>query len=252
MKYYIITGTSSGLGEALAFKVIEEQHKLFCISRSVNETLKHKANELRTGLWYFEKDLTKTDIIPQIMEEIFSYINPSVVTEITLINNAGIIEPVKPLGECEQYEIAAHVNLNLTAVIVLVNEFIKQAQSMNCNKNIINISSGAASNPYAGWALYCSTKAGIDMITRTVALEQEGKKFPVKIISIAPGVIDTPMQEKVRNSDIADFPMQPKFEALHKEGKLTPPLTAATNILEMLAEMKVPNGSITDLRSSSN
>lgn len=252
MKYYIITGTSSGLGEALAIKTIEAQHKLFCISRHVNEGLKQKANELRTGLWYYEQDLTRLELIPQLMQEIFSYINPSVVTEITLINNAGVVEPVKALGDCEVSEIAGHVNLNLGAAIVLINEFIKQSKSLQCKKHIINISSGAASNPYAGWSLYCSTKAGIDMITRTVALEQQENEFPVKILSIAPGIVDTPMQEKVRNANIEDFPMQPKFKNLHQEGKLTPPLEAATNILEMVAEMNLPNGSITDLRSSSN
>lgn len=252
MKYYIITGTSSGLGEALASKVIQEQHKVFCISRSINDNLKQQANELRTGLWYFEQDLTKLELIPQLIKEIFSYINPSVITEITLINNAGVIEPVKSLGECEASEIAYHLNLNLGAPVVLVNEFIKQSQSLKCKKNIINITSGAASNPYAGWSLYCSTKAGLDMVTRTVALEQENVEFPVKIISIAPGIIDTPMQEKVRNAKKEDFPMQPKFENLYKQGKLTPPLDAASSILEMLAELKVPNGSIIDLRGSTN
>jgi benzil reductase ((S)-benzoin forming) len=250
MKYFIITGAGSGLGEALAKQVIEEHHKVFCISRKINEKLKELASLHKTGFWYFEIDLTDSEKITSLMKEIFTYIDQDNAIEITLINNAGIVEPVKPLGTSNADEINEHIKINFTAPVILSNDFIRESERFNCKKNIVMISSGAASNPYYGWALYCSTKAALEMVTRTVALEQKDKAYPVKIFAIAPGILDTKMQEKLRNSDLSDFPMRPKFEKLFDQGKLTPPEDAASGIFEMLKVDLLPNGSITDLRNA--
>ena len=67
-------------------------------------------------------------------------------------------------------------------------------------RRVVNISSGAASSPYAGWSVYCASKAGLDHFTRCVGLEQRGQAFPVTCIALAPGVIDTGMQEVIRAS----------------------------------------------------
>ncbi|HLN53754.1 MAG TPA: SDR family NAD(P)-dependent oxidoreductase [Lentimicrobium sp.] len=241
----MITGTSSGLGEAFAKKAIMNRDKVFCISRKVNHDLKALANNNRSGFWYFEQDLTISSAIPDLIREIFTFIDKSLASEIILINNAGVVEPVKPLGKCTFEEITNHVAINLTAPILLTNEFIKNTLDIDCKKTVINISSGAGSNPYFGWTLYCSTKAGIDMMTRTVGLENDFNK--VRILSIAPGVVNTGMQDKLRQVDEKDFPKKNKFVKLYEEEKLTEPDTAATKILEMLEE-PLSTGLITDLR----
>jgi benzil reductase ((S)-benzoin forming) len=245
MKYFIITGASSGLGEALAKEVITSQHKIFCISRNINHHLKDLASENRTGFWYFEQNLTDVSRIPDLVKEIFTYIDNTAVSEIVLINNAGVVEPVKPLGKCNVDELVNSIQINLTAPIVLINEFIKNSLSLNCLKTVVNISSGAAFNPYFGWAAYCSSKAGIDMITRTVGLENDFNN--VRIMSIAPGVVDTSMQTRLRDVDEADFPMKQKFVRLFEEERLTKPKTAAVKILNIIDNPPV-TGSITDLR----
>lgn len=248
MKYSIITGTSSGLGEALAEQAILQQHKVFCISRNLNIRLKEQGAEMRTGFWYFEQDLTNLNAIPDLMQEIFSFIDPAIATSINLVNNAGIVEPVGPLGILEVEDISRHISLNLSAPIILINEFIRHTKDYKCSKNIVNITSGAAQNPYFGWTMYCSSKAGLDMVTRTGGLEQANEEFPVRILSIAPGVVDTPMQEKIRKVNPVNFPMKPKFEKLHREGKLVDPKIAASNILSLLDSSDIKGGQITDLR----
>lgn len=248
MKYYIITGTSKGLGEALAKKVIADQHKVFCISRKMNHSLRELASMHRSGFWYFEQDLTEFDKLPSLVHEIFTFIDPVQVEEITLINNAGIVEPVKPLGKCNVEEIKDHININFTTPAILSNEFIKESSSFKCKKNIINISSGAALKPYFGWTMYCSSKAGLNMLTQTAGLEQSSVDYPVRIISIAPGVIDTNMQDTLRNVNINDFPMKPRFTKLYKENKLVDPYEAAVQILETLSVDSLINGSFNDLR----
>ncbi len=250
MKYFIITGTSSGLGEALAKCVIEEQHKVFCISRRMNNSLKELASQNKTLLWYYEHDLNELNSIHVLMDEIFSCIDPEVAGEITLINNAGVVEPVKFLGNHSTEEITAHISINLTAPFILSNEFISKCERFHCKKNIINISSGAAHNAYAGWTLYCSTKAALDMLTRTIGLEQKNKDFPVRALSIAPGIVNTKMQEKLREATVKDFPMKQKFEELHQQNRLTAPGAAATGILQMVSDYTIKGGSIVDLRKA--
>ncbi len=71
--------------------------------------------------------------------------------------------------------------------MLLSSAFIKHTKDWNVDKRIINISSGAAQNPYFGWAAYCTTKAGVNMLTKCIALEETDKKYPVKVISFAPG-----------------------------------------------------------------
>lgn len=246
MKYFIITGVSSGLGEAIAKQVIDEQNKVFCISRRMNQKLKELASINRTSFWYYEQDLTQIKDIPGMIDEIFSYIDPTLASEITLINNAGIVEPVKAMGNSSIEEIMSNISINLTAPLALANEFIRKSRQFNCKKNIINISSGAAQHPYAGWTLYCATKAGLDMSTRTIGLEQADLDFPVRILSIAPGILNTEMQEKLRKADIIDFPMKPKFEKLYIQNKLTEPDYAAIGILKLVSDYSIANGTIID------
>lgn len=248
MKYYIITGTSSGLGEALAEEAILQNFKVFCISRRLNSRLKQLGADKRSGLWYFEHDLTRISEIQPLMKEIFSFIDEQSAIEINLINNAGVVQPVGPLGKLNAEDILGHININLTAPVTLINEFIRETERFKCRKNIVNLTTGAASHPYFGWSLYCSSKAGVDMLTRVGGLEQSSSEFPVRIMAIAPGVVDTPMQQQIREVDPGDFPMKPKFDKLHKEGKLVPPSEAARSIIKMIDSDKLVNGEITDLR----
>ncbi len=248
MKYYIITGASKGLGEALARNAITDQHKVFCISRKMNHNLRKLASSLHAGFWYFEQDLTEFEKLPSLVHEIFSFIDPLQADEITLINNAGVVEPVKPLGKSSAEEIKSHVNINYVAPAILSNEFIKESLDINCRKTIINISSGAAEKPYYGWSMYCSSKAALNMLTKAAGLEQGSIDYPVRVIAIAPGVIDTSMQEKIRNVDIDDFPMKPRFKKLYEENKLVDPNIAAMQILETASSDSLVNGSFYDLR----
>jgi benzil reductase ((S)-benzoin forming) len=182
------------------------------------------------------------------VHEIFSFIDPVQADEITLINNAGVVEPVKPLGKSNAEEIRSHININFVAPAILSNEFIKESSGINCKKTIINISSGAAEKPYYGWSMYCSSKAALNMLTQAVGLEQGSVDDPVKIIAIAPGVIDTSMQEKIRNVDLDDFPMKPRFTKLYDDNKLVDPIVAAKQILETASSDSLINGSFYDLR----
>lgn len=143
--------------------------------------------------------------------------------KVVLINNAGVIDPIAHLGDTENQELINHFNINLLAPALLTNNFISQLSGMGPEKLILNVSSGAARNPYDGWGCYCSSKAGLEMLARVVDTEQQLKRNEFKIFSVSPGVIDTPMQDTIRSTDETRFSNKQKFVNLKKENLLKDP-----------------------------
>jgi benzil reductase ((S)-benzoin forming) len=95
----------------------------------------------------------------------------------------------------------------------------------------VNISSGAANRPIAGWATYCSSKAFTKMFFDVLATQTKNNP-DIKIKTIDPGVIDTSMQQLIRNANNHDFPEQPIFRQLNEEGKLRKPSDVAEEIIK--------------------
>ena len=82
-------------------------------------------------------------------------------------------------------------------------------------------SSGAAEHAYSTWGAYGATKAAMNSLCRTIAVEEPD----VTVLSIAPGVVDTEMQREIRDlhSNSMDKKDSAKFHTLHKEGGLLKP-----------------------------
>lgn len=249
MNYYIITGTSSGIGEAIAMQLLEENSKLLCISRSSNKQLIDDARKKNGWLKYFTSDLTETEKLPGLLSEIFKTIDTDDVSAITLVNNAGLLEPVGFSGTLDNLETDLHFKTNLVAPAILINTFIELSSSYEVPRTIVNISSGAAINPYAGWSNYCASKAALDMLTRAIGLEQQDQPNPIRIFSIAPGIVDTRMQKTIRDKSIEQFPLRTKFDKLHQENKLSKPEVVAKKIISLLSSDFPVTGEIADLRN---
>lgn len=224
MQYTYITGTSRGIGKALAEKLLErDDQKVIGISR--HKTIKHKR------YLHIELDLSKITSIKRFRFEKLK--KPS---RIVLVNNAGTIDPAKPVGEIKSPELVHALNVNLVAPVVLVNKFIKFFKEYDCPKIIINISSGAGKHAVDGWAAYCISKAGIDMLTRVVARELElaGNPHGFYAFSIAPGIIDTEMQAKVRSLDEEDFSRAQEFKDYKAKGQLIDPRSVAEKLVAVM------------------
>jgi len=129
-----------------------------------------------------------------------------------------LLDPVDPMDSVSNSEIANNIRINLTAMMVLSSVFIRLAEGYQCSKTIVNISSGAGKQPYDGWGPYCAAKAGVAMFTRCLAEEQQGRSRPVKVLSIAPGVVDTDMQRRVREIDESLSRQKVKFLRLKGTG----------------------------------
>ncbi|NBG88583.1 (S)-benzoin forming benzil reductase [Isachenkonia alkalipeptolytica] len=248
MKYFIITGTSRGLGKALGKALMDENHRVFCISRKMDRELMDFAETQRGSLEFFEFDLSDHERIRSLMDEIFQRVDLEAAEGIYLVNNAGVLAPVKRLEDCEDGEILQNLHVNLAAPLILTSAFIKKTQGFTGDKKVINISSGAGSKPHYGWANYCASKAGVNLFTRSVGLEQESKEAPVKILSLAPAIMDTKMQEEIRSSNKEDFQELEKFKNYKKEGQLLPTKKVAEKVKELLLTGDFEQGEVLDVR----
>ncbi|HXC03685.1 MAG TPA: SDR family NAD(P)-dependent oxidoreductase [Bacteroidia bacterium] len=213
MNYYYITGTSRGLGKALAEHYLKEgpDNKVIGISRS--QDLSHKNYE------HFSIDLSDPDQL-----KAFRFSPHHDAKRIVLVNNAGVVGMIKPLGHQSADAIIHNIHVNLTAPAVLTNQFMLTYREAAAVKLIVNVSSGAGKNPIAGWAPYCASKAGLDMMCRVVEEEQQTAfGYPFRIFSVSPGVIDTRMQEEIRAASPEDFKRLNDFINYKIENQLAHP-----------------------------
>jgi benzil reductase ((S)-benzoin forming) len=239
MDILIITGGSNGIGKAIAEKYTTEKFTVYSISRS---------KAINVSYQQITADLSNTTKAINAINSAFSNLKPKTISSITLLNNAGSLGEVNTLGNLDSEKIQNSIQLNTTTPLVLANEFIRFTKSLNCKKQIINISSGAAMNPYSGWSVYCTSKAALDMTTRTIASEQSELLNGVKCVSIYPGVVDTNMQTTIRKTTASEFKNVQRFKELKENNELYSTEFVANRIYEIDISNKLQNGEIIDVR----
>jgi NAD(P)-dependent dehydrogenase (short-subunit alcohol dehydrogenase family) len=147
------------------------------------------------------------------------------------INNAGVLAPIGPLSAADPALVARNIDVNVTGVLHGSAIFAGHVRRRPGTGVLINISSGAGTRPYFGWAAYCAAKAAVDQLTRVLALEEGG--HGLSAYAVAPGVIDTDMQAAIRGSRVADFPAVERFVALAQSGDFNSPGWVAEHLLAM-------------------
>jgi len=225
MKYIFITGSSKGLGKALAELFLEQSNtQVIGIARTC--TIQHE-NYTHHPLDLSNPEMVNSFTFPQLTDA----------EEILLINNAGMLNPIKKIGTFSAEEVSRNIQVNLTSPIVLSNHFIKQFQQLECKRMIINISSGAGKKPIDGWAAYCSTKSGLNMFSEVMQAEQNLISYVykrIRVIALSPGVIDTEMQAEIRESNSSDFSAVEQFKSYKQNGELQSAQQTAGKIISNL------------------
>lgn len=168
--------------------------------------------------------------------------------QVLLINNAGTLGPVAPAGRQGASAVAGAVALNVAAPLMLADALIAASPQAH-DRRIVHVSSGAARSPYAGWSIYCATKAALDQHARAAALDAPPCTH---IVSVAPGVIDTAMQASIRAGSLDDFPDRERFEMLKRDGALWSPEDAAHRLCAHLLSDRFGQEPVVDLRTLSS
>lgn len=223
MNYYFITGTSRGIGKAIATKLLANpKNQVTGLSRT--NSISHERFS------FVEMDLSDETQVKN-----WNFPDLKNAEKICLINNAGIIGSVHPVGKLNIESSSKAYQVNLVSPTLLTNSFLKKYSQIIIKQIIINISSGAGKNPIDGWSVYCATKAGIDMFTRTIAEELKiADKKHIFAFAVAPGVVDTAMQDEIRKSDLADFSRIQTFIDYKKTNQLANPDLIAEKYLSIL------------------
>ncbi|MEX1192966.1 MAG: SDR family NAD(P)-dependent oxidoreductase [Brumimicrobium sp.] len=221
---YIITGTSTGIGRALAIHFLEKGEHVLGISR--RNDLKHENFTFIKCDFTERQQMHDLDLAPHLDRSKYP---------ITLINNAGVLGDIK---RSHEVTLTHYADLNMVNVVApqFLCSYILQTAGFENVKAIVNMSSGAGSRPVPSWAAYCASKAAIDLFTETLAAEIEELNKSTKVYSVAPGVVDTNMQKAIRNSEDRNFSGKQSFVDLHENNELRSPEEVAELLDTFLSE----------------
>ena len=194
------------------------------------------------------KNFTFTTIDLSNLQEVqkMQFPNVDVATDVLLVNNAATIGSILPIDKKSEKEIIQEYNLNIISPTLLSRKFINTYSDNK--KLLINIGSGAANKAIASWSAYCATKSGLDMFTEVIA---EEKHKNLTIFSIHPGVVDTNMQKKIRESDAEFFPIRQQFIDYYSKNELFSADFVAQKIYQIIAKRVILTDVLVDLRDFS-
>lgn len=200
-KVAIITGSSRGIGKAIAMEFAKAGYNIVINARDEDELNKSRSDILAvTGnsieVLSVPGDVSQEDICVELVNQTMNHFNKLDV----MINNAGISGPEKNSAEMTSEDWDRVIGINLKGCFMCCREALKKMITLveQDNKNdccIINISSVHESIPSPQEAPYAASKGGMEMLTKTLALEVAGKG--IRVNGIAPGAIATDMNKDI-------------------------------------------------------
>lgn len=221
----IITGASRGLGLAMAAQRLGEGHRVLSIART------QPALAASPELQCWQADLADAKPVAERLEAWLAAADHATLSTATLILNAGVVSKPAPLEGVDPDDLINALRVGLEAPLLLGRAFLRATKDLAVPRKLLFISSGLGRRAMAASASYCAAKAGVDHLARALALEQAAQRNGARVVSLAPGVIDTDMQRQLREADPALFPEQQRFAALQQEGRLDSPQEAAAKVL---------------------
>ncbi len=214
-KVAVVTGVSRGIGAGVARAFRRQGVKVAGCARSDPD------GDLEL---FRQVDVRDAAAVEQFCAETVSALGP-----IDLwVNNAGLLAPIGMTREAEPAEWRALMDVNVVGVYHGARAYLNHLRAADHRGCLINLGSGASTKVYAGWGPYCASKAAVDHLTRVLAEEE---RDVARVYCLAPGVIETGMQELVREQDDSRFPMVARFRQMHADGDLLDPESPAEVML---------------------
>ena len=246
----LLTGSSRGMGLAMARQLLEPERLLVCMARHTSEPLAAQAAAHGAGLAQWTLDLAQPVAAAARLSDWLQAQSADRFASATLINNAGTIPPIAPLSGSDPAALAQALRVGLEAPMLLTAVFLGATESWGVPRKVLNISSGLGRRAMASQAAYCAAKAGMDHFTRCLALDEARKPQGARVCALAPGVIDTDMQTQLRSAGAAQFPDQHNFAQLKAGGQLTSPANAAARVLAWLERADFGDAPVADVRDA--
>ena len=200
-KTALVTGGSSGIGEAIAVRFAAEGARVAVVGSSdlaKAQQVVEKIEAAGGAAQAFVADVRNVDAVKALVDAVkdaFGRID-------ILVNSAGIFEPT-PIGETTEAEYDATMDINVKGTFFAINEVAPVMIAQGGGK-IVNLSSVTGVMGFKTFSVYCASKAAINYLTRALALELSPHNIAVN--AILPGNTATPMNVKIRT--------EPQFEEM--------------------------------------
>ncbi|MBK1674208.1 short-chain dehydrogenase [Ectothiorhodospira shaposhnikovii] len=221
----IVTGAGSGLGRALALDLVERGIQVLAVGRR-QDALQETQNRAQAFIGTVSADIATETGRAAIVAAVES-LQPLRY----LIHNAAVLEPIGPLSDIKLAQWRLQQATNVEGPLFLTQALLPH---LAADARILHVSSGAAHRGLPGWGGYCTSKAGLFMLYQ--CLREELSPLGFHVGSVRPGVMDTPMQARIRESDESRFPGVERFRRLKAEGQLQPPERVADFLSWILLE----------------
>ena len=240
---YLVTGASKGLGRAIARAIASEGYPVIALARETIDLGVAGAElaDLHPDSITVSCNLAdRADIsgAAAIIRSRFDHLAG-------IVHNAGTIDPIRGILDVDRADWARSLQVNLIGVQDLTNR-LDVLIGGEKHTRITTISSGAARRAIPGWSAYCVAKAGLDMWAQCMAVE--GEQENISALAIAPGIVNTAMQARIRESNEVDFPPLEDFVRYHEEGSLADADDVANIILPYCIAQMGSNGDRLDVR----
>lgn len=189
-KTILITGGGSGIGEAFATLLSQDNNIVIC---GRNEERLKRVAATSSNITYYVADISS----PIEIDNLFKRIASNKVVLDVLFNNAGVVEKFEIMNsQLSSVQIFEKINTNLSGAIAITQKFINQANN-SLPALIVNVTAGIAIFPVPVLALYSTSKTGLSIFTKT--LRQQLKSTNFKVIEILPPHVETAMPKEIGN-----------------------------------------------------
>jgi glucose 1-dehydrogenase len=192
-KIALVTGSSQGIGEAVAIRLAQEGADIVVNYRSNPDGAKDavsKIEQLGRKAVAIGADLASSADAIRLVHSAIEQMGRIDI----LVNNAGI-EKNAPFWEVSEADYDSVLSVNLKGVFFTTQAFVKHLMETKRGGKVINMSSVHEELPFPHFSPYCMSKGGMKMMTRTLAIELA--PLGITINAIAPGAIETPINTKL-------------------------------------------------------
>lgn len=182
-----ITGASSGIGKAIAYKFAENGDNLIICARrkeNLNEIAQDIKNKWRSHIFIYELDVTNYEDVERVVKDL----EKNKIKIDILVNNAGLASGLEKFQESNLEDMEKMINTNLKGLLYVTRNIISQMVEENSG-HIINIGSTAGIYAYEKAAVYCATKAAVKTLSDGIRIDVIDKD--IKITTIQPGIVQT-------------------------------------------------------------